>query len=86
MQRGSEISMLSQRLARQLEQALRGLDYGSLQLVIHEGQVVRIERIERIRLPAAADAAQAGLTVSPEAPSSHAGEPTTPTEARHDER
>lgn len=64
--------MLSQTLARQLARALRGLQYGSLQLVIHEGQVVRIERIERTR-----------LTVSPEAAMIDAGEPTIPTEARH---
>ena len=33
-----------------IEQALKALRYGSVQLIVHEGQVVRIERIERIRL------------------------------------
>ena len=60
------------RTIRQLEQALQGLAYGSVQLVIHEGRIVRIERVERIRLPAAQPseklgAGQAGLTGPPEA-------------------
>ncbi len=35
---------------RAVEQALRALRYGTVQLVVHEGQIVRIERLERIRL------------------------------------
>ena len=35
---------------RTLEQALRGLAYGSVQLIVHDSQIVRIERLERIRL------------------------------------
>ena len=42
--------MLSPRLAKQLEGALRGLQYGSVHLVVHDAAVVRIERVERIRL------------------------------------
>ena len=33
-----------------VERALQGLRYGSVQLVIHEGKLVRVERIERVRL------------------------------------
>ena len=33
-----------------LERALRNLRYGTVQLVVHDGQIVRIERMERIRL------------------------------------
>ena len=33
-----------------IERALTGLDYGHVQLVVHAGQLVRIERVERIRL------------------------------------
>ena len=41
---------LSPATTQQLERALRGLQYGTIQLVVHEGRVVRIERLERIRL------------------------------------
>ena len=57
---------------RQLEQALQGLAYGSVQLVIHDGQIVRIERVERIR-----------LTGSPEALLQQRGRPSAATEVRH---
>ena len=33
-----------------IERALQGLEYGTIQLVVHNSQLVRIERIERIRL------------------------------------
>ena len=65
--------MMSPRVLDGLIQALAGLKYGAVQLVVHEGHVVRIERIERMRLPAAhaeaVEAAQAGLTGTPEADS-----------------
>ena len=64
--------MLSSAIAQQLEQTLRGLQYGSIQLVVHEGQIVRIERIERTR-----------LTVPAEAPEHPCGQPTTSAEVRH---
>ena len=63
--------MLSAALAHQVEQALRNLAYGSVHLVIHDAQVVRIERIERIQ-----------LTGSPEARDDNRGRPTAPTEVR----
>lgn len=34
-----------------IQKALEGLRFGSVQLIVHEGQLVRIERLERIRLP-----------------------------------
>lgn len=37
-------------LYRGIEQALEGLRFGHVQLVVHEGQVVRIERLEKIRV------------------------------------
>lgn len=76
--------MLSSTVAKQLEQALHNLRYGTVQLVVHDAQVVRIERTERIRLPAAADAAQAGLTDTTEAAAKKNGRPTGTPEARHD--
>ena len=63
--------MISPALARQIEQALQGLQYGSIHLIIHDAQLVRIERVERTR-----------LTVSAEAPSTAQGQPTHPSEAR----
>ena len=42
--------MLPSDVADQLAHALRDLRYGSLHLVVHDGRIVRIERIERIRL------------------------------------
>ena len=53
--------MLPLAIARQVESALRELRYGSVQLVIHDGQIVRIERVERIRLT---ESAEASSTIS----------------------
>lgn len=66
--------MLPAHTVRELERALDGLRYGSVQLVIHDAHVVRIERIERTR-----------LTVTTEAPIEADGQPTAPPEGCHDE-
>ena len=63
---------LPQDTVRQLARALRGLAYGSIQLIVHDARIVRIERLERIR-----------LTGPPEAQTVTDGRPTTPLEARH---
>ncbi len=34
-----------------IEKALHGLRYGYVQLVVHDGQLVSIERVEKIRVP-----------------------------------
>ena len=60
-------------ILRKLEQALQGLAYGSIQLVVHDSQIVRVERLERIR-----------LTGSLEAEPFTNGRPTAATEARHE--
>ena len=70
---GTTRSRLSSDTLRTLEQALQGLAYGSIQLVVHDSQIVRIERLERIR-----------LTNSPEADSFTDGRPTATPEARHE--
>jgi hypothetical protein len=36
-------------LARELATALRSIRYGTIELVIHEGRVVQLERRERVR-------------------------------------
>ena len=48
--------MLPPRLVQELDRALRDLHYGTVQLVIHDTKVVRIERIERIRLTGSPEA------------------------------
>lgn len=35
----------------QIERALDGLKFGSVELTVHEGEVVQIERKEKVRLP-----------------------------------
>ena len=44
--------MLPGRMVQQVEDALRDLRYGTVQLIVHDAQVVRIERVERIRVAA----------------------------------
>ena len=66
--------MIAASLAQRIERALRDLHHGEVHLVVHEAQVVRIERIERVR-----------LTVSPEAACSPDGRPTDSSEVRRDE-
>ena len=34
-----------------LDRALKNLDYGHVQIVVHDSKVVRIERVEKIHLP-----------------------------------
>ena len=61
--------MLDNRVAQRIEQALQGLEHGSVQLVVHEAQVVRIERIEKVRLTVSTEAWKTPLrqpTDSPE--------------------
>jgi len=38
------------RLAREILRAVRGLRYGSVEITIHDGEVVQIERREKVRL------------------------------------
>lgn len=42
---------MHQREIETLEEALKGLRYGTVQLTVHDGKLVRIERLEKIRLP-----------------------------------
>ena len=34
----------------QIVKAIKGIRYGGVQITIHDGKVVRLERVERIRL------------------------------------
>ena len=61
-------------VAQRIAQALQGLEHGSIQLVIHDAQIVRIERIEKVR-----------LSVTAQAWKSQLGRPADSSEARRDE-
>ena len=65
---------MDKQVTRRIEDALRGLEHGSVQLVVHESQVVRIERVERLR-----------LTVPAEAIKSQVRQPTDSPEVCHEE-
>lgn len=45
------VDMPNDPLVNSVLNALKGLRFGNAQLVVHEGEVVRIERLERIRVP-----------------------------------
>ncbi len=51
-------------LAPTLEKALKGLEFGYVQLTVHGGQIVRVERVERIRLPSEKTSSLTGPTGS----------------------
>ena len=42
-------------LARRVLDALRGLRFGSVEIVVHEGRVVQLERREKFRLDRASE-------------------------------
>ena len=69
------MTVLPDGLSQEVALALDGLQYGSVQLVVHEAKVVRIERVERIR-----------LTDTSEATTTTTGQATTTTEVRHGKR
>ena len=43
-------SRLDTRVVHQVEQALCHLAYGAIHLIVHDGHVVRIDRVERTKL------------------------------------
>lgn len=46
----SALPELPPKLVEELRRTLIGLRYGSIELVIHEGAIVQIERRERVRI------------------------------------
>ncbi len=61
--------MLERHVSQRIEQALKDLEHGSVQLVVHDSQIVRIERIEKVRLTVSAEAIKSQVrqpTDSPE--------------------
>lgn len=47
----SKVWRLPDDVARSIERAVQGLEYGSVEIIVHNSSVVQIERHERIRLP-----------------------------------
>ncbi|GED31672.1 YezD family protein [Brevibacillus centrosporus] len=43
---------LDDQLRERVLKALEGLEYGSIHIVVHDSQVVQIERTEKYRVPA----------------------------------
>ena len=41
---------LSEEVAKSIEKAVRGLEFGSVEIIVHNSNIVQIERHERIRL------------------------------------
>jgi hypothetical protein len=52
---------------RQIEEAVRSLRYGTVQITVHNARVVQIDKVERVRIdPAAADPASGRDTPNPQ--------------------
>ncbi len=49
------IDLVSEQVAAAVVRALGGLRFGSVEIVVHDGRVVQIERRERVRLDVADD-------------------------------
>ena len=47
---------MNAQLVERIVQAVEGIRYGNVQITIHDGKVVRIERVERIRLTGSPEA------------------------------
>lgn len=43
---------IESRVVREIARQLRGLRFGSIEVVVHDGAVTQIERREKVRLPA----------------------------------
>jgi hypothetical protein len=53
---GDASGLQSERLTDKILRALSGIRYGSVEIIVHEGRVVQIERTEKLRLdPASSD-------------------------------
>jgi len=37
-------------LMERIEKAIRGIRFGQVQIIVHEGEIVQIERTEKVRL------------------------------------
>jgi hypothetical protein len=47
---GDAGELQSERLTNKILRALSGIRYGSVEIIVHEGRVVQIERTEKLRL------------------------------------
>ena len=75
--------MLEPNLIPAIEAALRDLRFGMVQLIVHEGQLVQIERVERMRVNSNKSTIRlTGTSGSPQQPH---GRPKLAPEARLDQ-
>jgi hypothetical protein len=51
------VGLVQEQVTAAVARALRGLRFGSVEIVVHDGRVVQIERRERVRLEPADDRA-----------------------------
>jgi hypothetical protein len=45
----STLQVLESALTQQIAQALKNLRYGSVEIIVHDGRIVQIERREKLR-------------------------------------
>ena len=48
--REDDLEEATERALQRIKDALRGLAYGQLTIVVHEGRIVQVERTEKFRL------------------------------------
>jgi hypothetical protein len=48
--------------SKRISQSLNGLEYGAVQIIVHDGRIVQIERMERSRFDQEARATQQEIT------------------------
>ena len=69
---------LSPDVLRQIEQAVRSIRYGTVQVTVHDARVVQIDKLEKVRIALSADLPVPRPKGAGTTGSDH---PTTPTEA-----
>ncbi len=48
---GPSSAPVSPAVLRQIEQAVRSIRYGTVQVTVHDARVVQIEKLEKLRIP-----------------------------------
>jgi hypothetical protein len=72
------MGILSNELSELLARALRGLSFGSVEIVVHDGLVVHVERRERLRLARAGHCSPESRMRKHNLPIGPAGPPEVP--------
>lgn len=64
---GKAIHETAQQVLEEIERALNGIQFGSVEITLHEGRVTQIERREKVRLAADNKPVRPGLYGRPAA-------------------